>query len=129
MNPRRNAMNAIQTPEQLTTKKCVECEGGVPAYSPVEARKQVEKLPGWKLTEDGKRIRREWVVKDFLAGINFFDAVARLAEAEQHHPDLHLAGYRNAAIDISTHAIGGLSENDFILAAKIDKLPVELKKK
>ena|SRR4051812_41948290 len=122
-------MNAIQTADQLVTKKCVECEGGVPAYSPGEARKQVEKLPGWKLTEDGKRIRREWVVKDFMTGISFFDEVARLAEAEQHHPDLHLAGYRNAAIEISTHAIGGLSENDFILAAKIDKLPVELKKK
>src|SRR5947207_11716752 len=97
-----NTMNAVQTPDQLTHKKCVECEGGVPAYSPGEARKQVEKLPGWKLTEDGKRIRREWVVKDFLTGISFFDEVARLAEAEQHHPDLHLAGYRNAAIEIST---------------------------
>ena len=122
-------MNAIQTPEQLTHKKCVPCEGGIPAYSPEEARKQVEKLPGWKLTEDGQRIRREWVVKNFMAGINFFNDVAKLAEADQHHPDLHLAGYRNVTIEIWTHAIGGLSENDFILAAKIDKLPVELKKK
>jgi 4a-hydroxytetrahydrobiopterin dehydratase len=122
-------MNAIQTLEQLTTKKCVPCEGGIPAYSADEARKQVEKLPGWKLTEDGKRIRREWVVKNFMTGINFFGDVAKLAEAEGHHPDLHLAGYRNVSIEIWTHAIGGLSENDFILAAKIDKLPVELKKK
>jgi len=122
-------MNSIQTPEQLTHKKCVPCEGGIPAYSPEEAMKQVEKLPGWKLTGDGKRIRREWVVKNFMAGINFFNDVARVAEADQHHPDLHLAGYRNVAIEIWTHAIGGLSENDFILAAKIDKLPVELKKK
>ena len=122
-------MNEIQTPEQLTTKKCVPCEGGVPAFSPEEAKQQVEKLPGWKLTADGQRIRREWTVKNFMAGINFFGDVAKLAEAEQHHPDLHLAGYRNVAIEIWTHAIGGLSENDFILAAKIDKLPVELKKK
>jgi 4a-hydroxytetrahydrobiopterin dehydratase len=122
-------MNAIQTPDQLTHKKCVPCEGGIPAYSPEEAKKQVENLPGWKLTEDGKRIRREWVVKNFMAGIHFFSDVAQLAEAEGHHPDLHLAGYRNVAIEIWTHAIGGLSENDFILAAKIDKLPVELKKK
>ena len=122
-------MNAIQTPEQLTTKRCVPCEGGIPAYSPEEVRKQVDKLPGWKLTADGQRIRREWVVKNFMAGINFFNAVANLAEADQHHPDLHLAGYRNVTIEIWTHAIGGLSENDFILAAKIDKLPVELKKK
>ena len=122
-------MNAVQTPDQLTHKKCVPCEGGVPAYSPEEAKKQVESLPGWKLTEDGKRIRREWVVKNFMAGIRFFSDVAQLAEAEGHHPDLHLAGYRNVAIEIWTHAIGGLSENDFILAAKIDKLPVELNKK
>ena len=122
-------MNDVQTPEQLTTKKCAPCEGGVPAYSPEEARKQVETLPGWKLTADGQRIRREWVVKNFMAGITFFGDVAKLAEAEGHHPDLHLAGYRNVAIEIWTHAIGGLSENDFILAAKIDKLPVELKKK
>lgn len=122
-------MNDVQTPDQLTTKKCVPCEGGVPAYSSEEAKNQVGKLPGWKLTADGQRIRREWVVKNFMAGITFFGDVAKLAEAEGHHPDLHLAGYRNVAIEIWTHAIGGLSENDFILAAKIDKLPVELKKK
>lgn len=122
-------MNNVQTPDQLAKKKCVPCEGGVPAYSPEEAKRQVEKLPGWKLTADGQRIRREWVVKNFMTGINFFGEVAKLAEAEGHHPDLHLAGYRNVAIEIWTHAIGGLSENDFILAAKIDELPVELKKK
>ena len=122
-------MNDVQTPDQLTKKKCSPCEGGVPAFSPDEAKKQVEKLPGWKLTGDGQRIRREWTVKNFMAGINFFGDVAKLAEAEGHHPDLHLAGYRNVAIEIWTHAIGGLSENDFILAAKIDELPVELKKK
>ena len=122
-------MNDVQTPDQLATKKCSPCEGGIPAYALEEAREQVEKLPGWKLTEDVKRIRREWVVKNFMAGINFFGEVAKLAESEGHHPDLHIAGYRNVAIEIWTHAIGGLSENDFILAAKIDKLPVELKKK
>lgn len=122
-------MNEIQTPVELTSKKCVPCEGGVPAYSAEEAKEQVAKLPGWKLTADGQRIRREWTVKNFMAGIKFFEDVAKLAEQEQHHPDLHLAGYRNVAIEIWTHAIGGLSENDFILAAKIDQLPVELKKK
>ena len=62
-----------------------------------------------------------------MAGLRFFQAVAEVAEAEGHHPDLHLVGYRNVAIEIWTHAIGGLSVNDFILAAKIDGLPVELK--
>jgi 4a-hydroxytetrahydrobiopterin dehydratase len=117
-----------QSPAELVTKKCQPCEGGVEAISPQEADKQLENLPGWNLSADGKWIRKEWVVKDFLAGMRFFTAVADLAEAEGHHPDLHLTGYRNVAIEISTHAIGGLSENDFILAAKIDQLPIELKK-
>jgi 4a-hydroxytetrahydrobiopterin dehydratase len=117
-----------QTTEQLTHKKCVPCEGGVPKYSPAEAEAQVRKLQGWQLTRGGERIRKEWTVKNFMAGMKFFNDVARLAEDDQHHPDLHLEGYRNVAIELWTHAIGGLSENDFILAAKIDELPVELKK-
>lgn len=117
-----------QTVEQLTAKKCVPCEGGVPKYTLDEAQRQLEKLPGWKLTHDGERIRRDWVVKNFMAGMDFFQRVAQLAEADGHHPDLHLQGYRNVWIELYTHAIGGLSENDFILAAKIDALPTELKK-
>ncbi len=84
-------------------------------------------MPGWRLTHDGKRIRKDWTVKHFKAGIEFFNAVRDVAEEEQHHPDLHLEGYRNVWIELWTHAIGGLSENDFILAAKIDRLPVKLK--
>jgi 4a-hydroxytetrahydrobiopterin dehydratase len=118
-----------QTPEQLTQKKCVPCEGGVPKYSLSEAREQLANLAGWRLTHEGQRIRKDWVVKNFMTGIEFFDRVARVAEDEGHHPDLHLEGYRNAWIEIYTHAIGGLSENDFILAAKIDQLPVALKSK
>ena len=118
-----------QTTEQLTQKKCVSCEGGVPKYSLEEAREQLANLSGWRLTHEGERIRKDWVVKNFMAGIDFFNRVARVAEDEGHHPDLHLEGYRNASIEIYTHAIGGLSENDFILAAKIDQLPVALKSK
>jgi 4a-hydroxytetrahydrobiopterin dehydratase len=116
-----------QSPEQLVSKKCVPCEGGVPACSADEAARQLRKLDGWTLTHEGQRIRKEWVVKHFMAGMRFFQEVAELAEAEGHHPDLHLEGYRNVTIEIWTHAIGGLSENDFILAAKIDQLPIELK--
>jgi len=110
------------TAAELTGKKCVPCEGGVPKYKREEAEEQLKKLDGWKLTNDGQRIRKDWTVKNFLAGMSFFEKVAELAEAEQHHPDLHLWGYKNLWIEIWTHAIGGLSENDFILAAKIDKL-------
>jgi 4a-hydroxytetrahydrobiopterin dehydratase len=116
-----------QTLDHLVAKKCVSCEGGVPKYSRSEAEEQLEKLAGWRITEDAQRIRKDWVVKNFMAGIDFFDEVARLSEEEQHHPDLHLQGYRNLWIELWTHAIGGLSENDFILAAKIDQLPIKLK--
>lgn len=116
------------TTEQLVRKKCVPCEGGVPRLTPEEAAAHLASVPGWTITADNQRIRREWVVKNFMAGLRFFNDVARIAEEEGHHPDLHLVGYRNLAIEIWTHAIGGLSENDFILAAKIDQLPIELKK-
>jgi 4a-hydroxytetrahydrobiopterin dehydratase len=62
-----------------------------------------------------------------MAGIDFFNQVAALAEAEGHHPDLHLEGYRQAAIELWTHAVGGLTENDFVLAAKINQVPVQLR--
>jgi len=116
-----------QSANELAKKKCKPCEGGVEPVAPGEAKKQIEKLPGWKLSADSKKIRKEWVVKEFMTAINFFNEIARIAEAEDHHPDLHLTGYRNVAVELSTHAIGGLSENDFILAAKVDQLPVELK--
>lgn len=119
---------SAQSPDQLRTKKCLPCEGGVAAYTLEEARQQLAALPGWRLTHDGQRIRRDWKVKNFMAGMKFFNDCARIAEADGHHPDLHIEGYRNASVELWTHAIGGLSENDFILAAKIDALPIELAK-
>jgi 4a-hydroxytetrahydrobiopterin dehydratase len=116
------------TPSELLRKHCTPCEGGVPSIPTEQVSVLLAGLPGWQLTTDGKRIRREWRVRDFLTSLDFFQRVGRLAEEEGHHPDLHLVGYRNVAIELWTHAIGGLSENDFILAAKIDTLPVELKK-
>jgi 4a-hydroxytetrahydrobiopterin dehydratase len=99
----------------------------VPPLRPEQVRAYLNELPHWKLTEDGQRIRREWRVKDFATALDFFNRVGQIAEAEDHHPDLHLTGYRDVAIEIWTHAAGGLTENDFILAAKIDTLPVQLK--
>jgi 4a-hydroxytetrahydrobiopterin dehydratase len=63
-----------------------------------------------------------------MAGVEFFNKVAALAEEEGHHPDLHLEGYRQVAVELWTHAIGGLSENDFIVAAKINQIPVQLER-
>ena len=119
---------AVESASQLVAKKCKPCEGGVDPVPPAEAKAQAEKLPGWNLTEGSKAIRKEWKTKDFDTALKFFNDVAKVANADDHHPDLHLTGYRNVAIELSTHAIGGLSENDFILAAKIDQIPVELKK-
>lgn len=113
---------------ELTRKHCKPCEGGVPALSAEQVRDHLQAVPSWKLGGDGKRVRREWVVKDFATALDFFQRVGQIAEAEDHHPDLHLTGYRKVAIELSTHAVGGLTENDFILAAKIDALPVELKR-
>jgi 4a-hydroxytetrahydrobiopterin dehydratase len=117
----------MTTATDLKQMHCRPCEGGVPPLSPDEVREHLAAVPQWKLSSDGKRIRREWRVKNFAAGLDFFRRVGDVAESENHHPDLHLTGYRNVAVELSTHAIGGLSENDFILAAKIDALPVELK--
>ena len=117
------------TAAELAQRRCVPCEGGIPPLSGTEVDALLAHLPGWTKVDGGKAIRRQWRVKNFLAGIAFFDAVAQLAEAEGHHPDLHLTGYREVAIEITTHAIGGLSENDFILAAKIDALPIAEKAK
>jgi len=116
----------IQTADHLVSKKCKPCEGGVEACSIDEARQQLDGLPGWRLTHDGQRIRKDWTVKNFMAGIDFFNRAAAVAEQDGHHPDLHIVGYRNVSVELWTHAIGGLSENDFILAAKIDQLPIEL---
>lgn len=116
------------THDQLIAKHCVPCEGGVPVLTPEQVRAHQQAVPAWSVTAAGKRIRREWKAKDFTAALDFFARIGQVAEAEGHHPDLHLTGYRNVAVEISTHAIGGLSENDFILAARIDALPVALKK-
>lgn len=116
-----------QTAEQLSSKRCTACEGGVEKLSAAGAQEQLRALSGWELTDEAKRLRKQWEVKNFRAGMELLNQVAELAEQEGHHPDLHLEGYRHVRIAIWTHAIGGLSENDFILAAKIDRLPVRLK--
>jgi len=113
-------MSATPSAADLAAKKCVPCEGGVPKLSLAEAEAHQAALPAWRLTHDGTRIRRDFTLPDFRSAVKLLNTIAALAEREQHHPDLHLEGYRKAWVEIHTHAIGGLSENDFILAAKID---------
>ena len=120
-------MTQVSTNDQLCSIKCVPCEGGVPRLTVDEAVKQLREVEGWTLLAEPDRMTKSWTAKNFVAAMQFFQKVTDLAESEGHHPDLHLVGYRNVTIDIWTHAINGLSLNDFILAAKIDQLPFELK--
>ena len=115
------------TANELKSRSCKPCEGGVEPLSREDAERLLSGLNGWRLSDDGRSIVRKWTVNDFQAAIDFFSRVTQIAESEQHHPDLHLTNYRDVAIELSTHAIGGLSENDFIIAARIDELPVNVK--
>ncbi len=114
--------------EQLVQKKCAPCEGGVEPLSREQAEEQLRQVDGWSLARDGQSIRRDWTARNFMAAIEFFNKLAALAEDEGHHPDLHLQGYRQVSVELTTHAIGGLSENDFILAAKINQIPIQVKR-
>lgn len=111
----------------LLKKKCVPCEKGTRPLSRAQALNHLRSLKNWAFSAAGRSIKSEYLMKDFMAAIGFIGRIAKIAEKEDHHPDIHLTGYRQLVVEISTHAIGGLSENDFILAAKIDKLPKKLK--
>ena len=106
--------------EDLARKRCVPCEGGVPPLDGATARRYLESLAGWSLV-DGKRIQKEFAFKDFAGALAFVNRVGAIAETEGHHPDILIHSWNRVRLEIMTHAIGGLSENDFILAAKIDR--------
>jgi len=106
----------------LSAKRCKPCDGGIAPLSLAEAQLMREQLHAdWRLDSDGKAIRRDWKFKNFYHTMSFVNAVAHIANAEDHHPDLEI-GYGYCRAKFNTHAIGGLSENDFICAAKIDLL-------
>ena len=102
-------------PTTLMQKTCTPCEGGAGPMTAEAARALLPEVAGWSIAPDGRSLRREWTARSFAEGAEFFHEVAILAESEGHHPDFHL----------TTHAVGGLTENDFILAAKINAIPFE----
>ena len=120
-------MSALESCSSLRASKCIPCEGCIPKMSISEANAQLGELQGWEVLSEPDRLRKSWIVDNFLAAIEFFRRITELAESETHHPDLHLVRYRTVSVEVWTHAIDGLSLNDFILAAKIDALPVRLK--
>ena len=113
--------------EDFSKKRCKPCEGGVAPVLEAQAKDYLKLLKGWQLASEAKSIAKDYLMKDFMSAILFMNRIADVAETEDHHPDFHLTGYRKLRIELSTHAIGGLSENDFILASKIDLLPKALK--
>ena len=116
------------THDELASRRCIPCEGHVPRLPAGDVQHYIRGLPGWIIVDDYTRIRRELSVKDFATAVDYFVRIGSLAEAAGHHPDLHLTRYRQVVIELWTHAASGLTENDFILAARIDELPIELAK-
>ncbi len=108
----------------LLKKKCVPCEGGVIPFDISEIHKYQKKVDGWLLNKNEKNmffLEKNFKFKNFVESQNFINDVGKISEDEGHHPDI-IFGWGYAKIKITTHAINGLSENDFILAAKIDKI-------
>jgi 4a-hydroxytetrahydrobiopterin dehydratase len=108
--------------DNLLNKKCVPCEDkNIKPLSREDAQDYVDESHGWTLSEDAKKISKEYKFKDFIGAINFVERVADVAEMEGHHPDIHIH-YNKVLLELWTHAIGGLHQNDFIVAAKVDAM-------
>ncbi len=110
---------ALPQNNMLREKQCVPCEGNIPVLNKADTERFLGELEGWMLSEKGHAIEKDLVFKNFDKAMDFVNMVADLAEQEGHHPDMQIS-YNKVHLLLTTHAIGGLSENDFILAAKID---------
>ncbi|MFZ1987830.1 MAG: 4a-hydroxytetrahydrobiopterin dehydratase [Minisyncoccia bacterium] len=106
----------------LVLKKCKPCEGNVQPLTGSELETYLASVPEWNITDDGKSISREFGFPDFAKAMAFANKVATIAQEEWHHPDMRV-GWGRVSITLQTHAIKGLSENDFIVAAKVGELP------
>ena len=108
----------------LAERKCKPCDGGTAPLTLAEAQKYLAQVsPAWTLGADNKSLQREFTFKDFYRTMSFVNALAHVANIEDHHPDLHV-GYNYCRVSFTTHAIRGLSENDFVCAAKVDLIPL-----
>jgi 4a-hydroxytetrahydrobiopterin dehydratase len=114
-----NAHMTEETAHALTSNKCVPCEAGTPPLTLEQATSYLREVPQWRLQDN--KIVRELKLKDFKEALAFVNQVGEIAEDEGHHPGIHVS-YNRVTLELWTHAIGGLSENDFIVAAKIDAL-------
>ncbi|MFP4129692.1 MAG: 4a-hydroxytetrahydrobiopterin dehydratase [Halorhodospira sp.] len=105
----------------LTERACVPCQGGVEPMDRAQAEAMLAEIPAWQLDGSARMIYRRYKLRNFVEAVDFVNRVTEVAEAEDHHPDI-LLGYGYAEVRVQTHKIGGLHENDFILAAKVDEL-------
>lgn len=106
---------------ELTNRHCIPCERGGESLKPQQVEHFLLQVPTWELQEDDQpRITRTWKFKDFAASMSFVNAIAKIAEEENHHPDISIS-YSRITCTLWTHSVGGLTENDFIMAAKIDR--------
>ncbi len=103
-------------------KKCLPCEGIGQALSVEQVQEHLKQIPGWVLSVDGKQISRSFVLKNFVEAVDLINRIKDIAEDQMHHPDVHLTGYKNLNIVLYTHALGGITENDLIVAAKINEV-------
>lgn len=114
--------NGVIMAKSLISKTCVPCQGGIAPLSLTEAKGLINDLPDWDLKGSAHHLYREFKFNDFAAALSFANKVGNLAEKENHHPDIKI-GWGYVVVEIFTHKIDGLHENDFILAAKVDQLP------
>ena len=110
--------------EALAEKVCTPCRGGVPPLTAEEAARDLAQVPGWELLDDARLIRRTFRLKNFREALAFVQSVGELAEAEGHHPEICF-GWGYATVSLRTKKIKGLHENDFIMAAKLDRIAAE----
>lgn len=104
----------------LRDRRCVPCEGGATKLERAQIDALLSELVGWRVEDD--RLRKTRTMKDFPQAVLYVNAIGWIAEQENHHPDVAIAGWNKVELTIFTHTLGGLSENDFVLAAKIDSL-------
>jgi 4a-hydroxytetrahydrobiopterin dehydratase len=110
--------------ESLAARKCKPCEGGMPPLAPEQAAALLTRISkDWVLTDEAHAIRRNFAFRDFYRTMSFVNALAHIANIEDHHPDLEV-GYNYCRVKFTTHAVKGLSENDFVCAAKVDLIPL-----
>ncbi len=115
-------MGAATDSSDLASRKCKPCEGGMSPLERSAAQQLLGQLQGWELAADARSISRRFTFRDFYRTMSFVNAIAHLANIEDHHPDLEV-GYNCCRVRYTTHAVKGLSENDFICAARIDLIP------